>query len=155
MKKENYQAIIIANKPAAACMDAINHVNEWWTAGFEGKTSRVNDSFKVDFGKTFVDFRVIETHPGKKLVWLVTDCNIQGIKDKLEWKGTKVVWDLKPIKEGTEITMTHIGLVPEVECFDMCQTGWNFYVKTSLLKLLTEGNGLPDKRVEYSKASIS
>lgn len=155
MKKENYQAIITVNKPANVCMNAINQVQDWWTAGFEGEASKINNCFKVDFGKTFVDFRVTESDPEKKLTWLVTDCYIQGIKDNFEWKGTTVVWELKPIKEGTEITMTHIGLVPDVECFEMCQKGWNFYVKTSLFKLLSEGKGLPDKRVEYVKESIS
>jgi hypothetical protein len=34
-------------------------------------------------------------------------------------------------------------LVPEVECYNACTGGWDHYLKGSLLKLLTEGKGMP------------
>ena len=46
----------------------------------------------------------------------------------------------------TQINFTHIGLVPEVECYDMCVKGWDQYVKGSLLKFITEGEGQPQKK---------
>jgi hypothetical protein len=39
--------------------------------------------------------------------------------------------------------MTHIGLVPGVECYEDCKKGWNFYVGESLFRWMTEGKGLP------------
>jgi len=80
--------------------------------------------------------------PGKKIVWLTTDCYLEVFKDKEQWKGTKIVWGISPEKNSTQITMTHIGLVPGIECFEDCEKGWNFYIKESLFKLLTEGKGL-------------
>ncbi len=47
---------------------------------------------------------------------------------------------------STQIDFTHIGLVPEVECYNDCVKGWNQYVKDSLLKLITEGKGQPAKK---------
>ncbi len=49
---------------------------------------------------------------------------------------------------STQIHFTHIGLVPEVECYDMCVKGWDQYVKGSLLKLITEGKGQPQRKVQ-------
>ena len=46
----------------------------------------------------------------------------------------------------TQISFTHIGLVPEVECYDMCVKGWDQYVKGSLLELITVGKGQPQKK---------
>ena len=106
----------------------------------------MNDVFTLDFGKTsFVTFKLIEVVPDKKVVWLVTDCNLDFLKDKTEWTGTKVIWEISPENNSTKIKMTHVGIVPEVECYDSCVKGWDHYVKESLFKLLTEGKGLPAK----------
>ena len=48
--------------------------------------------------------------------------------------------------KSTQISFTHVGLVPEVECYDMCVKGWDQYVKGSLFKLITEGTGQPQKK---------
>lgn len=88
----------------------------------------------------------MEVVPDKKIVWLVTDSSIHWLKDKTEWSGTKVVWEASSAKGTTTIDMTHVGLVPEVECYDDCNEGWNFYVGKSLFKFLTENKGLPDRQ---------
>ena len=150
MEKENYQASIRVNKPPLECTEAINRVKDWWVVKTEGKATSIHDNFKLDMGETHVSFRVTELDPGKKIVWLVTDCYIHWLKDKKEWKGTKVIWEIHPVKEETLVKMEHIGITPAVECFKACQQGWDFYVKRSLLKLITEGTGLPDKRKEYA-----
>jgi hypothetical protein len=45
-------------------------------------------------------------------------------KDKSEWKGTKVVFELERKGDKTEIRFTHMGLVPEYECFTACSNAW-------------------------------
>ena len=55
-----------------------------------------------------------------------------------------MVWEISPEKDSTQIKFTHVGLVPEVECYEMCVKGWDEYVKGSLLKLITKGKGLPN-----------
>jgi len=57
-------------------------------------------------------------------------------------------FELSTEKNSTTIHFTHIGLVPEFECFDSCVKGWDQYVKGSLLKLLTEGKGQPQLKVQ-------
>jgi hypothetical protein len=49
-----------------------------------------------------------------------------------------------PRTKATELTFTHIGLTPQVECFDQCEKGWDYFIGESLYKLITEGAGLPD-----------
>jgi hypothetical protein len=50
------------------------------------------------------------------------------LKNKTEWKDTRVIWDLAMANGTTKVTMTHAGLTPAVECFKDCQAEWNFYV---------------------------
>ncbi len=45
---------------------------------------------------------------------------------------------------GTQLSFTHIGLTPGVECYAQCEKGWNYFIGISLFKLITEGAGVPD-----------
>jgi hypothetical protein len=74
----------------------------------------------------------------------VTNCNLSWIEDKKEWKDTEVVWQISLAKDQTEVSMTHRGLRPGMECFSDCKRGWDFYVGKSLKKLFAKGTGLPD-----------
>jgi hypothetical protein len=143
MNQQNYQSSIAADFTPREAFEAINKVNEWWAKNFEGSAEKLNDVFTVHFGETFVTFKVTESIPGKKIAWKVTDCWLPWLKDKTEWNGTTVQFEIVPLGDETRITMTHIGLVPEVECFGACEAGWNKHFKGSLLKLLTEHAGVP------------
>ena len=145
MKQQDYHNSITVPLSANSAFENIINVAGWWTASFKGSAQKVNDTFSVNFGKTYVNFKVIETVPGKKAVWLVTDCYLDWINNKTEWKNTKIVWEMSSKVNETKIDMTHLGLLPEVECYNDCNKGWNFYIEKSLFKLLTENKGLPDQ----------
>jgi len=51
------------------------------------------------------------------------------------------------------VRMTHEGLKPQVECYESCEKGWNFFVTDSLLKLMTTGAGLPDGKAPATRAA--
>ncbi len=38
--------------------------------------------------------------------------------------------------------MTHSGLVPGMECYEVCESGWNQHVGESLRSLIANGNGI-------------
>ncbi len=143
MNQQNYQCSITAGITPHEAFEYINRVNEWWAKNFEGSAEKLNDVFTVRFGETFVTFKVAESIPGKKIAWKVTDCYLPWLKNKTEWNGTTVLFEIVPLGDETRITMTHIGLVPEVECFGACEAGWNKHFKGSLFKLLTEHAGVP------------
>jgi hypothetical protein len=51
------------------------------------------------------------------------------------------------VRDGqTEIRFTHVGLVPEYECFDICSNSWDFYLYTSLRASIRTGRGLPNRK---------
>jgi hypothetical protein len=86
---------------------------------------------------------VVEIIPNKKLVWLVTDCNLPLFQNAKEWLNTKLIWDLSAKNNTTRLTMTHDGLTPGLSCYEDCKKGWTYYVCESLQKLITERKGTP------------
>lgn len=144
MPSQNYECSVKATATAEECFEKIGRVSEWWTKNFNGSARKPGDAFTVHFGETFVDFKIAEAIPGKTILWQVTNSNLPWLKNKTEWNGTSVVWELSSENGTTTVAMTHRGLVPGIECYNNCQEGWNFYVADSLRQFLTEGKGLPD-----------
>ena len=138
----NYKLTVKAS--AKEAMEKIAQVNQWWAKDFKGKASKLNDEFSVYFGDTFVNFRISEAIPDKKITWLVTDCNLHWINNKTEWKNTECIWTLTENNGNTQIDFVHKGLTPEVECYDSCKPGWTHHLKDSLLKLIDDGKGFPE-----------
>ena len=148
MENKNYHCTITVNASSEASMKKISQINLWWRKDFSGRAEKLNDTFTVPFGEpAFVDFVVSELVPSKKVVWKVTDCYLPWFKDKKEWNNTEVVFQLSeddPVARGkTKIDFTHIGLVPEVECYEVCEKGWNGHIST-LETFINEGKGLPE-----------
>src|ERR1700759_368329 len=144
MKNQNYTAVITVDKPVHDTFKAINNVSKWWTDDLTGNSQKLNDEFTVQFGDIHKTAqKIIEFVPDRKVVWLVTESRLNFIEDKEEWKNTKISFELTGQGDNTEIHFTHIGLVPEVECFKSCSKGWDYYIKGSLFKFLTEGKGTP------------
>lgn len=143
MLDKNYHVSISANISAEEAIRKISDVSAWWSTDLSGSAKKVNDEFTVRFGETYVTHRVEEIS-GNKIVWLVTDCYKHWLKgNKQEWTGTKMVWEIAQDKTAIKVDFTHVGLVPGIECYEGCEEGWNFYIKVSLLKLLTAGKGEP------------
>jgi len=142
METRNYQTTIQAGISAEEAFRKIGQVSLWWTKGISGKADHLGDRFTMRSRETFVDLEVVELEPDTRIVWQVTDCNIHWIADKKEWKGTRILWELAPKNGKTEVRMTHVGLVPEVECYGVCKPGWDFHVGTSLYNFLARNVAL-------------
>lgn len=147
MENRNYTGTIEVEASAEKTFQCVNNVSEWWVENLEGSSQHLNDVFKIVFpGKNFVTHKIVEFVPNKKVVWLVTDCYLEWLTDKHEWTNTKMSFEVSTKGNSTQVIFTHIGLVPEVECYDMCVKGWDQYIKGSLFKLITEGKGEPQKK---------
>ena len=147
MKKQDYMASILVKSSANNAFQSINDVAAWWTENIEGSCENLNDVLIIHFGQeSFVTMKIVESVPDKKIVWDVTDCYLQWFADKKEWKGTQIVFEISAEGDSTRIQLTHIGLTPQVECYDNCVKGWDQYFRDSLARLINEGKGLPQKK---------
>ena len=118
---------------------AINRVREWWTGEITGGTDQLGDEFTYRYEDVHRSTQqVVELVPGSKVVWLVTDADLSFTADREEWTGTQVVFEIRPRDGQTEVTFTHVGLAPEVECFESCSNAWGYFVNTSLRALIVQ-----------------
>ena len=76
-------------------------------------------------------------------MWLVTDSQLNFLKDKEEWTDTKISFELSNEDEKTKVHFTHFGLTPQVECYQSCTRGWDYFINGSLYQFLTAGQGTP------------
>jgi hypothetical protein len=144
MKTTDYKTSSQVNKPASEVFKALTEeIALWWSTIYSGNAKKAGDSFRVEFNKTFMEFTVEEAS-ANKIVWLCTDIynDIPHAKNKTEWIGTKIVWEMEPATSGSKVTLTHEGLTPELECYEICNNGWNYYFG-SLIALVNTGMAVP------------
>ena len=144
MKKQDYNTSITVAATTEEAFNTINNVPDWWSADFEGNSENLNDVFTVRFGETFITIKITDFIPYKKIGWRVIDGYKHWLKNKKEWHDTTMSWEIARVNDTTQINFTHIGLVPGIECYEGCEKAWDFYIKESLFKLLTEGKGIPE-----------
>jgi len=127
--------------------NAVTNVRGWWSENIEGGTARLNDEFSYAVKDLHTcKMRLIEVIPGKKVVWLVLENYFHFTKDKTEWTGTKIEFEIVKKDNKTQLRFTHHGLTPEYECYDICFDAWTGYINNSLRSLITTGKGQPNPR---------
>lgn len=142
MEKKDFQSSITAKISAGEAIKRIGNVAEWWGVTFIGKSGKLNDKFVVKMGgESFFNITVAELIPGKKIVWVITDCNMPWYSDKKEWADTKLIFDLCENNGITTLNFTHEGLTPDIECYQDCETGWTHWIRKSLFSYFTTGKG--------------
>lgn len=123
---------------------AINDVRGWWSGEIEGATAKLGDEFTYRYKDVhYSKQKITESVPGKKVVWLVEDSRLNFIKDKSEWNGTRITFEIGKKGGKTEVHFTHVGLAADHECYTACSEGWGFLISGSLRSLITKGKGQP------------
>jgi hypothetical protein len=146
MTTSDFSTSIVVDQTPAEVFNAINNVRGWWSEEIEGNTGKLNDVFNYHFEDLHrCKIKLIELIPDKKVVWHVVENYFKFTEDETEWVDTKVVFEIVQKGSQTQIHFTHVGLVPEYECFDICKDAWSTYINVSLRKLITTGKGEPNK----------
>jgi hypothetical protein len=119
---------------------AINNVRKWWSGDVEGSTYELGAEFTYRYEDLhYSKQKIAELIPGKKVVWLVLDGRLNFVEDAREWTATKITFDIAERGDQTEVVFTHVGLVPENQCFTACSSAWGHYINGSLRRLIAGG----------------
>ncbi len=145
MTKSDFTTTLLVDQSPKEVFNAINNVRGWWSEEIEGSTEKLNDEFSYHYEDIHrCQMKLIEVIPGKKVVWLVMDNYFKFTKDKSEWKGNKIIFEITEKDNKTQLQFTQLGLVPEYECYGICRDAWSNYIQNSLRSLITTGKGQPN-----------
>ena len=143
MKSQDFTATIeVAKSPQEVFDHVTNDVAKWWGGkDLEGGGKKLNDEFTIHHaGAHYSKQKLVEVAPDEKIVWLVTESKLNWLKkDQSEWTGTKMIFEIATKGDKTILHFTHEGLVPEKECYAMCEQGWNMVIKDWILNFVKDG----------------
>jgi hypothetical protein len=136
MTDRNYTTTITVTQNPADVFAAINNVCGWWSEEIEGRADKIGETFEHRFKNLHrCEIAVTDLVPGEKVVWTVLDNYFSFTEDKSEWKGTDIVFEIARRGDKTEVKFTHVGLVPQYECYGVCTDGWRTLINGSLYDL--------------------
>ncbi|MDB5111955.1 MAG: hypothetical protein JWR67_3069 [Mucilaginibacter sp.] len=145
MTKQDYTITLLVGQSPEQVFRAIGKPRGWWSEQIEGPTDELNAEFSYHYKDIHrCKIKITEFVPGKKVVWLVLENHFDFTKDKTEWKGTKMVFEISKKDGKTQLVFTHVGLVPAYECYELCSDAWGNYIGKSLKSLIETGKGQPN-----------
>ncbi|MDF3077593.1 MAG: hypothetical protein K0S09_1482 [Sphingobacteriaceae bacterium] len=134
MENTDYTISFESSRSPEKVFEALLDVRHWWSGLYgeeiAGESRQVNDEFTFHAGEGmhYSKQKLVELVPGKKLVWEVIDSNLSFLEKEDEWTSTKFGFELSGQDEGTNVTFTHKGLLPQIECFNNCSNAWTAYM---------------------------
>jgi hypothetical protein len=144
MKKDGFTTSFTVEQTPEEVFAAINNVRGWWSGEVTANRQAWRRIHLPLQEHAQVHTKVTEFVPGKKVVWHVTDAELTFVKDKTEWIGTDIVFEIARKGGKTELRFTHVGLVPAFECYGGCSGAWGALVDGNLRNLITTGKNQPD-----------
>src|ERR1700679_2107651 len=98
MTSQSYSTEIEVTASPVDVFNCINDVPKWWSKDFEGSSTKLHDEFMICHpGQHYSKQQLIEVIAGKKVVWLVTDSELNRLEnDQTEWTGTKIFFEITP-----------------------------------------------------------
>ena len=142
MNDENFTITFAVDQTPEEAFAAINNVRGWWSGEIEGNTDKLGDEFTYRYEDVHRSKqKITELIPSERVVWHVLEGYVNFTHDKSEWTGTDITFDISRMRDKTEIRFTHVGLVPEYECFDSCSNAWGFYINSRLRSLIATRQG--------------
>ena len=146
---DHYRKQLLISAPPAAVYRAIatrEGLRAWWNDTCEADGA-VGGQATFRFGRNRKVMRIASLIPGREVRWHCVEANIEapGVTRKDEWVGTEMVFKLTPQGPGnTVLEFEHIGLTPALQCYQICNGGWNYFL-VSLQSLAETGQGTPFK----------
>lgn len=145
LSNKNFTTTIIVDKGISTAFNSIKNFRGWWSEEIEGNTEKVGETFFYHYKDVHLcKIKLIEKIADKKIIYLVIDNEFNFTEDKTEWINTKLIFDLSTEGNKTKIVFTHIGLVPEYECYNVCNDAWTSYIQGSLKNFIETGKGKPN-----------
>ena len=149
MTEKNYRRTITVNASAEEAYLALTTGYEhWWTACDE-QFNEIGDRIKFTFPArvSYWTFEALKLERNRAVELECVEA-FHKITEKpnapeTEWLGSRALWRIEPRGEQTDIHFIHDGLTPDLDCYNVCEAGWNSFFVGSLKSYLDTGVGIP------------
>lgn len=156
MENQDFTTTILVDQSPKEVFNAINNVRGWWSGEIDGDTDKPGAEFTYSVPDVHRSKqKITEFIPGKKVVWHVTDATLSFVKDKSEWIGTDIVFEIAEKGDKTEVRFTHLGLVPAFECYKDCSNAWGLLINGNLCNLVNTGKVQPSPWKTETKHKVT
>ena len=146
---ESYHYVLVIHASINKVYQAITKIEElkkWWTHDCAFDSAKSSDKYTFRFGATYKIMQVKDLVPNERVIWKCINhfCPDQNLKKTNEWEDTEIIFNLaENLDNGTLLNFTHVGLTSALECFNICQKGWNYFLNESLKVYLETGINRP------------
>ncbi|MBX2885499.1 MAG: SRPBCC domain-containing protein [Granulosicoccus sp.] len=159
MNNQNYHRSIIVNTSANHVYEALTTgYSHWWTPcdnAFHETGDRIRFGFPPNV--SYWTFEATKLIPNK---WVELEC-VDAFHDiiekpnasKTEWLGSRTIWKIKESEKLTQVDFEHVGLVPELACYRVCEAGWDHFFMNSLQQYLNTGTGTPHRMISFKQTN--
>ncbi len=135
------QVMVIAASPLHVfdALTSMEGLTSWWASSTRGSGS-AGERFELGFAglDETICMHVDVADPTTLVAW--TCLEHTGLPD---WEGTKIIFGLtSAYADQTTLSVRHLGLVPDLECYEQCHAGWEHYL-ASLRSYVERGRGNP------------
>jgi uncharacterized protein YndB with AHSA1/START domain len=134
----DYQKTVRVHASPDALFDALTTptgLTAWWTtAAGSGETG---GELELTMGAPEPLRIHVDEATRASVQWTVTECAFEP-----DWVGTHPVFTITRVDDECELTFHHRGLTSELDCIDVCTSGWNHFIG-SLREYAETGTGHP------------
>lgn len=143
--QKSYSSTFLVNQSPETVFNAIKDFRSWWSEEITGATDKPGETFFYHYKDVHLSkIKLIEMVPNEKLAYQVLENEFNFVADKSEWVNSKLIFDITSENGKTRMQFTHEGLVPDYECYNVCEDAWTSYIQGSLQSLITTGKGRPN-----------
>ena len=149
MTNSDYHRTLDVNASPQKAYEAVTTGFEnWWTSSCT-PLARIGDIaiFKFPPKDSSWTFRPITLKPNTLVEHECVGANHLHdglpVSIRTEWLGSVMQFDIEENKSGSRIIFTHRGLKPNLDCYEICEAGWDFFFMDSLKSYLNSGAGSP------------
>ncbi|MDB5095182.1 MAG: Activator of Hsp90 ATPase 1 family protein [Candidatus Eremiobacteraeota bacterium] len=136
----DYESTVFLKGPTDRVFDALTTTSGlagWWSTVSGSGVQGGELTFAFDDDRLVV--HVDEAQRPSAVRWTPRS-SFEPVSD---WVGTTIAFDISPSGDGgSRLRLRHIGLTPQLECFELCRRGWDYYLQ-SLVEYVDSGQGRP------------
>jgi uncharacterized protein YndB with AHSA1/START domain len=148
-----HRQLLLSAAPAAVyqALSTQQGLRGWWTEICD-VPDKVGGLATFRFGATHKVMRIDRLEPEREVRWHCVEADIEapGIEKRDEWLGTDIVFRLSRRGSGeTVLDVEHIGLVPSLQCYAICNSGWDYFL-ASLKAFVGGGKATPFLKSEIA-----